>query len=355
MKVKIYGAGSIGTHLAQASRRMGWSVAIVDPDKEALRRMKEETYPTRYGEWDSTITLHILGEEPKGGFDIIMLGTPPHVRMPLAIEVLKEQPRLLQLEKPLCGPNLEGLDEFLSALSETSTIVVSGYDHAISTGIEHVADLLKQGAVGEVLTIDVDFRQDWAGIFKVHPWLAGPEETYLGFRSKGGGASGEHSHALHLWQYLAGISGFGSWKKMTSSVKMEEGKNGAAYDSLAAFTFLTDTGKIGRVVQDIVTSPSRQWARVQGTRGSLEWECNASPKGDVVRIRDKDGVLTEEIFEKIRRDDFYRETLHMQALLDGSVALKDSPISLESAVSVMKVLSTAYRNPDTSWTDITAS
>ena len=40
-KVKVYGAGSIGNHLAQASRRMGWSVDICDIDNDALDRTKK--------------------------------------------------------------------------------------------------------------------------------------------------------------------------------------------------------------------------------------------------------------------------------------------------------------------------
>ena len=45
MKVKIYGAGSIGNHLANASRQMGWSVDICDVDRSALKRTKNEIYP----------------------------------------------------------------------------------------------------------------------------------------------------------------------------------------------------------------------------------------------------------------------------------------------------------------------
>ena len=41
MKVKIYGAGSIGNHLAQASRRMGWDVDMCDTDPKALERTKK--------------------------------------------------------------------------------------------------------------------------------------------------------------------------------------------------------------------------------------------------------------------------------------------------------------------------
>ena len=52
MNVKIYGSGSIGNHLAQASRRMGWSVDMCDIDDEALIRAKNEIYPARYGSWD---------------------------------------------------------------------------------------------------------------------------------------------------------------------------------------------------------------------------------------------------------------------------------------------------------------
>jgi len=60
MKVKIYGAGSIGNHLAQASRRMGWEVAVVDPAAVALERMRKDIYPARYGAWDGSIELYRL-------------------------------------------------------------------------------------------------------------------------------------------------------------------------------------------------------------------------------------------------------------------------------------------------------
>ena len=57
MKVKIIGAGSIGNHLAQASRRLGWEVTVVDNDQKALERMKNEIYPARYGGWDEKFSL----------------------------------------------------------------------------------------------------------------------------------------------------------------------------------------------------------------------------------------------------------------------------------------------------------
>ena len=60
-----------------------------------------------------------------------------------------------------------------------------------------------------VETIDVEFREHWGGIFAAHPWLEGPQDSYLGFWDRGGGASGEHSHAINLWQFFASQLGKG--------------------------------------------------------------------------------------------------------------------------------------------------
>src|SRR3989338_4231941 len=171
MKVKIIGAGSIGNHLAQASRRIGWNVSVVDRDPSALRRMKEEIYPTRYGVWDDSIKLYESGKEPLGGFDVIFIGTPPYVRLPLALQAIKEKPKVLQLEKPLSSPALFGLKKALVLAKKNKVAIVMGYDHALAPSISFVVGLLKKKHIGEVLTLDVEFREHWGGIFKAHPWL----------------------------------------------------------------------------------------------------------------------------------------------------------------------------------------
>ncbi|MDP7399361.1 MAG: 3-hydroxyacyl-CoA dehydrogenase NAD-binding domain-containing protein [Lentisphaeria bacterium] len=56
--VKIYGAGSIGNHLAHAARSLGWAVTVCDVSEEALNRMRSDIYPTRYGQWDEAIRLY---------------------------------------------------------------------------------------------------------------------------------------------------------------------------------------------------------------------------------------------------------------------------------------------------------
>ena len=98
------------------------------------------------------------------------------------------------------------------------------------------------------------------------------------------------------------------------------------------------------MIQDVVTKPTRKWARLQGVDGFIEWLCNGAPNGDVVRYAGADGAVKEEIFEKKRPDDFHQETLHIQDILNGKIYAKDSPLAFESALAVMSVLETAWKN-----------
>src|SRR3954470_7538385 len=111
MKVKVIGAGSIGNHLSHASRKLGWSVDLCDTDPKALARTRDEIYPQRYGAWDPAITLVEAREARKGGYDLIIVGTPPDSHMALALAAVEERPKAVLIEKPLCGPQLEGAQE----------------------------------------------------------------------------------------------------------------------------------------------------------------------------------------------------------------------------------------------------
>ena len=107
------------------------------------------------------------------------------------------------MEKPLCTPDLSEAQELFDEAKKANCKVFIGYDHAISKSAVFMADLLSEERVGRLQTIDVEFREYWGGIFAAHPWLNGPSDTYLGFLEKGGGACGEHSHAINLWQMFS--------------------------------------------------------------------------------------------------------------------------------------------------------
>ncbi|KPQ16043.1 MAG: putative dehydrogenase [Rhodobacteraceae bacterium HLUCCO18] len=341
--VKIVGAGSIGNHLANASRRMGWSVTICDIDPAALARTRDEIYPARYGAWDDAITLCAPDDAPRGGFDLICIGTPPDVHMKLAMAALDEKPAAILVEKPLCGPALEGAEDLREAAAQAGVRVFTGYDHVVGAAAEQAAARAASGDLGAIATLDVDFREYWGGIFAAHPWLAGPWETYLGFSARGGGASGEHSHAINLWQHFAHEIGAG--RVTTVSARMDWVRDGRVeYDRLCALHLESESGLIGQCTQDVVTKPTRKSARMQFEDGFVEWQCGAEPGIDrVVEAADGAEAVTTDI-SKTRPDDFIRELGHIDACLENGA---NSPISLDRGLDTMLVIAAAHLSDST--------
>ncbi len=338
--VKIIGAGSIGNHLANASRSLGWDVALCDVDPAALERTRDDIYPGRYGAWDPAIQLFKVADAPKGGFDMICIGTPPDHHVGPALDALDENPAALLVEKPLATPDLSGVGELEAKALAAGVPVFVGYDHVVGPAARAATALLDEG-LGPALTIDVEFREHWRGIFAAHPWLAGPHETYLGHWRRGGGASGEHSHAVNLWQHLAVAAGAGRVAEVSAALDYVE-ENGAAYDRLAAITLKTENGLIGRVVQDVITDPPRKWARVQCADGFVEWRCGWTPGVDAIH-GSVGGEALDRDFPKTRPDDFIAELRHIDAAVSQGRA-ESSPIALARGADTMRVLAACHRS-----------
>ncbi|MBM3272761.1 Gfo/Idh/MocA family oxidoreductase [Candidatus Kaiserbacteria bacterium] len=347
MKVKILGAGSIGNHHAQACRAMGWDVTVVDADPKALERMKTEVYPQRYGAWDEAIQLFEAKDQPRGGFDIIYLGIPPHVRLSVALEALAEKPKVLQLEKPVCPPTAEAIAELRSfaaaAAAQPETMVVIGFNHLVAKNTETVEKAIADSNFGKLLSIESGVRSDWAGILGAHPWLTGPEETYLGYWKKGGGAGGEHSHAISLWVHFAHHCGAGAVSQVSGMIEYVT-KGAAEYDRQFFAQLTTETGLVGRVVQDIVTNPKKKWIELQFEGGRIEWWNDVSKTTDEVLIQPKKGESQKIVIEKTRAEEFLREAQHIDDLITGRVQYSDSPIALAHGIETALILEAAHRS-----------
>lgn len=335
-KVKILGAGSIGNHLAHASRRLGWEVVLCDRDPAALERTRRDIYPARYGAFDEAITLCDADQAPQGGFDLIFVGTPPASHVPLALAALEERPRAILVEKPLCAPDLEGAEKLRELSRSLGVEVFVGYNHSVGRAALHARAQL--AALGRIETLDVEFREHWGGIFAAHPWLSGPEESYLGHWRQGGGASGEHSHAIHLWLDLAHALGAGRVRAVTATLDYVI-RDSAEYDRLCLLNLSTEGGLCGRVVQDVVTSPPRKWARVQGERGFVEIVIGAS---DAVRRGGPEGEVAAERFDKTRPDDFIAELEHVHSVLEAREP--NESLSLDRGLEAMLVIAAAHRS-----------
>lgn len=344
MKIKVLGAGSIGNHLTNASRAMGWDVDMVDTDPAALERTRTSIYPSRYGKWDEAIGLYTADKAPKGGYDMIFVGTPPDSHMMLARAAIAEKPRAVLVEKPLCGPDLAGAQELYAEAKAAGVAVFVGYDHVVGKASRLVGDVIAGGGLGAIATIDVEFREFWGGIFAAHPWLAGPWETYLGFWQRGGGASGEHSHAANLWQHFAHATGAGRVTEVEARLDFVRDER-VDYDRLCLMTFKTESGLVGRCVQDVVTQPPRKWARIQGETGHVEMWVGREPGVDAVVGMLPEKTTFEHKVTKTRPDDFIAELRHIEAALAGDPDA--SPISLARGLDTMMVVAAAHKANET--------
>jgi predicted dehydrogenase len=339
--VKIFGAGSIGNHLSHAARSLGWRVDLCDVDPAALQRTRNQIYPSRYGQWDEEIGLFECKDAPTGGYDLIFVGTPPDSHIAIATEAIKEKPRAILVEKPFCRPDLDGAQELFDLAEKNGVAIFTGYDHVVGKASAQFGEVAQRGTLGSIETLDVEFREFWGGIFAAHPWLSGPGDTYLGFWRRGGGASGEHSHATNLWQHFAHLLGAG--RVVEVSAMMQFVSDGQLdYDKLCALHLRTDAGLVGRVVQDVVTTPPRKWARVQGSEGFAEWHCGFRPGIDAVVRGNGKGPAEELLFQKTRPGDFIQELQHIEASLEGDAAA--SPLSASRGLDTMLVIAAAHKS-----------
>lgn len=342
MKVKIFGAGSVGNHLANACRFMGWDVLVCDIDKEALVRMKQEIYPSRYGKWDEAIKLFTVEEAPKEDFDIIIIGTPPDSHMDLAIDAIKEsKPKLMLVEKPLSTPSLERCQELYDLVKDTDIIVCVGYNHILGKNTLEAEKILKSGIIGNALTMEAGFREFWGGIFLAHPWLSGPQDSYLGFFDRGGGASGEHSHATNLWQHFAHILKKGRIVEVTAVMDIID-DDIVKYDRVCNLAVRTEKGFMGTIIQDVVTEPTNKKLRVQGESGFLEWYVGYQKNKHAVVYAEKGKKITEKLLPSTRPEDFILEIKHLEDLIEGKTKKENSPIWIERGLNTMLVIAAAH-------------
>ncbi len=344
MRIKVIGAGSIGCHMAHASRMCGWNVVMSDIDPKALKRAKNEIFPARYGTWFPEIEFVPADGKEDICYDIIIIGTPPESHLEIALKQLKCKPRAMLIEKPLAQPDLKFVDDFLSKIVETNTRCFVGYDHTVSTSCTTLSQMLSSSQPKIVDTIDVEFKESWDGILKAHPWLSGPEASYLGYTSRGGGALCEHSHGLNLWQHFARALGLGRISEVSAQFHMIA-EGGMHYDKLASLNLATEKGFYGRCVQDMFSKPTSKFVRIQ-TRdhGNFTWKCESSKGRDLIIHEDLMTTTLRE-FPKTRPQDFITELRHIEQCLKNKNV--QSPIDVMRGIETMCVISAAVESVKT--------
>ena len=343
-KVRIIGAGSIGNHLANAFVNNDFYVEITDKDPKALYRTKNEIYPTRYGSWDDRI---VIVQNSETGFyetDVLVIGTPPNTHIEIVLQQLKRcSPTVVLIEKPISNPDMENFEE-LKKICQTQKIrMLVGYNHRLTENTRIASRLITEGKLGEVFSITSQTRESWNGILKAHPWLSGPEDTYLAWIEKGGGALYEHSHALNLLQYFMEICDLGNIVAVQAAIDIVSNSK-MHYDRFSFLSLFNGNGKVFQVIQDVVTNPPIKECKINGSLGELIWRTTSTL--NEVLLYNSEGVLTEEYkLTKNRKDDFIPEINHIKSLLLKQV--DKSPLDYKYAIETMRLISAAFESNKT--------
>jgi len=344
IKVKIYGAGSIGNHYAYACQRKKWDITIVDNDPKALIRMKKKIFPTRYGFWDNKIKLKTSDIDDY--FDIVIIGTPPSSHLELAIRNLKKnnKPKILQIEKPLCTPDLKNLKEFeyLRKRYYKNVQIFGGYNHLLTKHTKISEKILKKENFKNLLYVKSYNNENWSEIFKAHFWLKSPKDSYLGFFNKGGGALCEHSHGLAAWVHYCDFFNKGKINSFNAEMKIVK-ENSLYYDQISNLQIRTSKNLIGSVEQDTITLPAQKKIRLQFSNGYLENYVNYKKNYDAILF--KCGEKTKKILiKKIRSDDFKGLVEHLEQALKKRINYKKSPINIDKSIYIMKLINFAFKS-----------
>ena len=143
-----------------------------------------------------------------------------------------------------------------------------------------------------------------------------------------------------MWQHFAHVVGAGRVREVDARLRYVD-CGGARYDDLCILHLRTEGGLLGRVVQDVVTTPHRKRAQIQGETGAVEWVCNYDAAGDAVLLH-RPGKA-EEVFAipKKRPDDFLRELEHIET--DLQTPGGHSGLRLERGLDTMLVVAAAHR------------
>ena len=251
--------------------------------------------------------------------------------------------KVIMIEKPLSTPDMEGCQELFKLSKQKGVFVTCSFNHTLTPNTNMASDLISDGLIKNGKSIHVRWLEHWGGIFDAHPWLDGPQDSYLGFSDRGGGACGEHSHGISIWQHFSHLLNQGKISEVTSTMKIVND----TYDETTQILVKSENGIIGTIIQDVVTNPPVKKARIQGEDGYLEWIVNYSDSEDALMWTGDHGRPRCTPFFKSRPDDFKWEIEHIEDILDNKTDRDSSPISLERGLDVMLVIAAAHLSNET--------
>ena len=339
MKIGIIGAGSVGNHLAFSWRKIGADVTVCDISKNALDRFKADIYPSRYGTFDNEIRLIDKKHFYSTNYDAVFIGTPPESHLELLQEAILFDPKIICVEKSVVTPDLDAIQSFARVLQNANSIVLAGYNHRVGRNTVIAQSFLETFEIGAVNKLESVVLESWSGILAAHPWLKGPEDSYLGYTNRGGGATFEHSHGLDLWCFYAERLKLGRVLNVSARAEFSINKSNGEFDEKIEIALETESGVPGIVRQDVTTARAEKWVEISGSKGTVRSTVGLERATDAVTWQSStdQNISIECRISKPRYDDFDREIANVSELI-----LSGSKNRLFHELSALTALETAF-------------
>ena len=345
-KVLIFGAGSIGNHLANASRKCNLDVSVVDISFKALKRMKKIIYPSRYKKWDPNIKILNYKDifMSNENFHLVIVGTPPETHLELLSKIRnKLNYKKILIEKPLTTFNRNNTN-LIRKIKEQNIYV--GYNHSVSKSFLYFCNLIKKKIkTNEITCLEINWREGWTGILNAHFWLKNEFSSYLGDIKRGGGSLHEHSHGLHLIICLEKILNFKLPQKFNLNISYKKNKNQRIYyDKFANINWSVNNFLVNYTT-DLISEPAEKSIKIYTKNKIYSLFFNYQKKCDRLQIQDKSISSKKKviIFKKKRSTDFINEIKYLMNMNSKNL-YKKSFLKLENSLRVQSILSKALKN-----------
>ena len=306
-KILIFGCGSIGAHMANASIKLGHRVYITDINTKKMEYFRNFFFISRYKYFSPNIYLINHNEvfSLKEKFDLVIIGTPPSTHINILQNIIKNiNYKKILIEKPITTI-FDKKIKFLN-IKKYNRDIYCGYNHSISKSFNYFLQKIKN--IKKISVIDVSWKEGWTNILKAHPWLKNEFESYLGNIKVGGGALHEHSHGLHILIIILNFLKIKLNKKNSNNILFKINKN-VKYDLYSSFVDKVKDTFI-KYETDLITNPAKKQIYIKYKTGEIKLIFGYKSNYDCVLIKNKKKVITK-FFKKTRSSEFENEIKHV--------------------------------------------
>ena len=338
--ILIFGSGSIGNHMSNASVSLGCNVSITDKDPKALKRMKNEIYPKRYKKWNLNINQiqykNVYNIKKK--FDLIIVGTPPDSHFEIFNKCKKNLIfNKILIEKPIS--NFQDHRIYDLGKTHKNLKIFCGYNHSVNFSMRYFFDILKN-IKKQIKAVSINWKEGWDGILGAHPWLINEFDSYLGNYKKGGGSIQEHSHGIHALVCILNILKIKKFKLLDKLILYKK-KGGKKYDYFSSF-FIENNNIFFKYETDLITFPPEKNIYVKFKYGYLKWICNYKKNLDAVIFKNHNKILIK-TFKKTRTSEFINELDHIRKI-STKRTYENSPINIYNALNTFSIIQKLLKN-----------